>query len=205
MLGRAKGIRTRGEKGTNRKLYTGKFAVVAVTAIGDSAGSGCAFPLLQKPEMGRDFSDKWILIKRVPAGIAMRAWSPCARCALTMNLIRSSPFRSRVRSSSFVTEISPSGGSIHLEIYLDRRNDESSARQGIGSRARARSCRPDFPIKWKSSFRADRTRRKRFIVHRECRRKEISQVFPRIFFLLIFCRSLGMHFKTMRRDELNSY
>lgn len=29
---------------------------------------GRAFSPLQKPEMGRDFSDKWILIKRVPEG-----------------------------------------------------------------------------------------------------------------------------------------
>lgn len=47
------------------------------------------FPL-QKPEMGRDFNDKWILIKRVPE--VVRALRLRARYALTMNLIRSSPF-----------------------------------------------------------------------------------------------------------------
>lgn len=46
------------------------------------------FRRLQKPETGRDFNDKWILIKRVPEEI-VRALRLRARYALTMNLIRS--------------------------------------------------------------------------------------------------------------------
>lgn len=57
------------------------------------------FRSLQKPERGHDFNDKWILIKRVPEEI-VRALRFGARYALTMNLIRSSPFI-RERPSRF--------------------------------------------------------------------------------------------------------
>lgn len=106
---------------------------------------GRAFPSLQKPEMGRDFSDKWILIKRVPAGVSARlpahSHSPFARtrCALTTSLIRPNPPFVRVRSSSFVEEIvplpllflSPSeinrSGRRFIGYRIARRHDESSS------------------------------------------------------------------------------
>jgi len=105
------------------------------------------FPPFTKARNGPRFpNDKWILIKRVPEGIA-RALRLRARRALTMNLIRSSPFV-RERPSRFHRR-DLSFGNIDLSGNLSGWWTESLS----STKEETESCkRCDFPIKRTSDW-----------------------------------------------------